>query len=104
MSTRTLIDIKLDVTEPDDLKADLIFTLSADGSSEEVDADTALAYAAQIDSMLGDEHTVEVAVATAQFEREQAAIAAAQQRAEAGVDAAKAGAKPAPTSDPTSGS
>ncbi|WP_251151295.1 hypothetical protein [Cellulosimicrobium sp. Marseille-Q4280] len=78
MSTRTLIDIKLDVTEPEALSEDLIFTLSTDGASEQVEADVALTYASQIDSMLGDAHTVEVAIATALFERQQAVVAAAQ--------------------------
>lgn len=78
MSTRTLIDIKLAVTEPEQLSEDLIFTLSTDGASEQVDSDVALTYASQIDAMLGDSHTVEVAIATSLFERQQAVVAAAQ--------------------------
>jgi hypothetical protein len=78
MSTRTLIDIKLEVTEPEQLSEDLIFTLSTDGASEQVDSDVALTYASQIDAMLGDSHTVEVAIATSLFERQQAVVAAAQ--------------------------
>lgn len=83
MSTRTLIDIKLAVTEPEALSEDLIFTLSTDGASEQVASDVALTYASQIDAMLGDAHTVEVAIATALFERQQAVVAAAQEGAAA---------------------